>query len=138
MAERLTREARSRLMAKVKGENTAPERTVRSLVHRMGYRFRLHRSDLPGKPDLVLPRHRKVIFVHGCFWHQHPGCRRADLPVTNAEFWAAKLEKNVARDRRVIRKLRQQGWKVKVIWECETRSPDALRARIRRFLESSV
>jgi DNA mismatch endonuclease (patch repair protein) len=121
-------------MARVKGRDTRPERIVRSLVHGMGYRFRLHRKDLPGKPDIVLPRHRKIIFVHGCFWHGHPGCRRAARPTSNTEFWDRKLSANIERDRRARRELEERGWDVLVIWECEVRDVEGLRHRLREFL----
>ena len=108
-------------MSRIRGKDTKPEMIVRSLVHQMGFRFRLHRKDLPGKPDLVLPRHNKVIFVHGCFWHMH-WCRYGRVvPKTNTEFWQNKRIGNVERDRRNIRKLRRVGWKTLVIWECWTR-----------------
>jgi DNA mismatch endonuclease (patch repair protein) len=135
MADTLTPNQRRRCMAAVRGRDTKPELIVRSLAHRMGYRFRLHRKDLPGKPDLVFPRHRKVIFVHGCFWHQHPGCRFATRPATRREFWAEKLEGNRQRDRRVQRELRRQGWEVLILWECQTRNPQILERRLRRFLD---
>jgi len=121
-------------MSHVKGRDTRPELLVRSLVHRLGYRFRLHRRDLPGCPDLVLPRHQTVILVHGCFWHQHPGCRRATMPATNREFWQAKLSGNAERDRRNQAALTTLGWRVLVVWECETRDVEALRAQLAEAL----
>lgn len=115
---------RSYNMSRIRGKDTRPEMIVRSLVHQMGFRFRLHRKDLPGKPDLVLPRHERVIFVHGCFWHMHR-CRYGRVtPKTNAEFWQAKREGNVARDRRNRRKLKAAGWQVLTIWECWTKDPE--------------
>lgn len=109
---------------------------VRSFVHRMGYRYALHRKDLPGHPDLVLTRHRKIIFVHGCFWHMHK-CRYGRVtPATNTEFWRTKRQGNVARDRRNLRKLRRQGWQVLVVWECQTRQPEKLMGKLARFLSS--
>ena len=133
-----TRQQRSYNMSRIRGRNTKPELIVRSLVHQMGFRFRLHRRDLPGKPDLVLPRHRKVIFVHGCFWHRHR-CRRGQVvPQTNAEFWDAKRTGNVERDRRNLRKLRRLGWKVLVLWECWTRQPETqIIPRLQRFFDST-
>src|SRR5688500_15685000 len=98
MADTFTKEQRSKIMSQVKSTNTKPEILVRQLLHRMGYRFRLHRKDLPGKPDIVLPRHHKVIFVHGCFWHGHEGCPRAARPTTNVDFWNTKIDRNVERD----------------------------------------
>lgn len=116
-----TPEKRSEVMSRVRSGNTKPELLVRSLLHRMGYRFRLHRKDLPGKPDIVLPKYRTVVLVHGCFWHQHPGCRKATVPKRNRAFWEAKLSRNTERDREVVRKLEQAGWKTVTIWECELR-----------------
>ena len=119
--DRFSKEKRSEIMSRVRSRNTKPELQVRSLLHRMGYRFRLHRSDLPGKPDIVLPMYRTVIFVHGCFWHQHPGCKKATIPRTNREFWEAKLNRNVERDREVRQKLQDLGWNVIAVWGCETK-----------------
>ncbi|MCS6887012.1 MAG: DNA mismatch endonuclease Vsr [Chloroflexus sp.] len=127
---------RSRVMAKVRGQDTTPERTVRSLIHRMGYRFRLHVKDLPGKPDIVLPRYRKVIFVHGCFWHQHPGCPYAQRPSSNVEYWNRKLDRNVSRDRAHLDQLVYMGWQVLVIWECELRNLPDLQERLKNFILS--
>jgi len=129
-------EERSRIMAKVRGEDTLPEKLVRSLIHRMGYRFRLHLKDLPGKPDIVLPRHKKVIFVHGCFWHQHEGCPHAARPASNIEYWNKKLDRNMIRDRENMQKLEYLGWKVLVIWECETRDQERLIQTLKTFLSS--
>lgn len=129
-------EERSRIMAKVRGENTSPERLVRSLVHRMGYRFRLHCKDLPGKPDIVLPRHKKVIFVHGCFWHQHEGCPHAARPTSNIEYWNRKLDRNIIRDRENLHKLEYLGWNVLIVWECETRDREKLLEKLTGFLAS--
>ncbi|MBK7919175.1 MAG: DNA mismatch endonuclease Vsr [Chloroflexi bacterium] len=92
---------------------------VRSLLHRRGFRFRLHRKDLPGQPDIVLPRYRTVIFVNGCFWHQHPGCKKATIPQNNHEFWKEKLERNILRDKEQIHQLEQEGWRVIITWECD-------------------
>ncbi|MEQ9410518.1 MAG: very short patch repair endonuclease [Fuerstiella sp.] len=132
-----TRRQRSFNMSRIRAKDTRPEMIVRSLVHQMGYRFRLHRRDLPGTPDLVLPRHHKVIFVHGCFWHQHR-CRYGRVtPKTNAAFWAAKRQGNVTRDRRNLRQLRAAGWDVLVIWECWTRFPEEkVIPRLDAFLNS--
>ncbi len=127
---------RSFNMSRIRGANTKPEMLVRSLVHQMGFRFRLHRRDLPGKPDLVLPRHRKVIFVHGCFWHCH-NCRFGRVtPKTNADFWREKRSGNAARDRRNLSRLRRDGWKVLVIWECWTRDVEGrVLPRLTAFLQ---
>lgn len=133
MTDTHTPEQRRRNMARVKNKNTAPELKVRSTLHRLGYRFRLHRRDLPGSPDIVLPRHRKVIFVHGCFWHGHD-CPRGKRPATNQDFWDDKLDRNLARDRAARRALAAQGWQTLVIWECRT-SDDDLRSQLLDFLE---
>ena len=130
-----TKEKRSQIMAKIKGKDTKPEKVVRSLLHQMGYRFRLHRSDLPGNPDIVLPKHKKVIFVHDCFWHGHKKCKRAARPKTHVEFWNAKIDGNIRRDSRVRRALRLQGWSVLVVWQCELRNREKLRKRLQRFME---
>ena len=135
MTDVLTPEQRSRCMSAIRSKNTKPEMIVRSVTHCMGYRFRLHRKDLPGKPDLVFPRRRKAIFVHGCFWHQHPNCRFATRPATRAEFWAEKLDGNVARDEKHITALQELGWKVGVVWECEIRDLQRLELELRAFLE---
>ena len=108
-------------MSRVKNRDTAPEKIVRSLIHRMGYRFRLHSIRLPGKPDIVLPRHKKVVMVHGCFWHGHEGCRRGTPPSSNKEFWFGKISKNRKRDRDVLEQLEMLGWSVLTVWECETK-----------------
>lgn len=106
-------------MSKVKGKNTKPEMIVRSFLHKLGYRFRLHRKDLPGNPDIVLPKYKTVIFVHGCFWHRHQGCKRCTTPSTNTEFWEEKFRDNVERDRRNEQALKAKGWKVITLWECQ-------------------
>jgi DNA mismatch endonuclease (patch repair protein) len=111
---------RSANMRAVRSRNTTPELAVRRLAHKLGLRFRLHQNNLPGRPDLMLSRWKTVIFVHGCFWHQHPGCKKATIPKTNHQFWKAKLLRNVERDRQAIRKLTRLGWKVLTIWECQT------------------
>jgi DNA mismatch endonuclease (patch repair protein) len=129
-----TPEQRSRNMSRVKGANTRPEMLVRSLVHRMGFRFRLHRRELPGCPDLVLKKSRKVIFVHGCFWHGHKGCRRAARPTSNTEFWDRKLSGNVERDKRNRAALEKDGWQVLVVWECQTKDEEKLKRKLRKFL----
>jgi DNA mismatch endonuclease (patch repair protein) len=136
MADVHSREQRSRNMSRIRSKNTRPELVVRSLVHRLGYRFRLHRADLPGRPDLVLARHGKVILVHGCFWHCHSCRYGAVKPAENAEFWAAKRGGNVERDRRNEEQLRELGWEVLVVWECWTRDRELLEARVAGFLEA--
>jgi len=136
MADTLTPERRSALMARIGGKNTTPELAVRSIVHRMGYRFRLHGRGLPGRPDLVLRGHGAAIFVHGCFWHAHAGaCRRT--PKSRLDYWVPKLEENRARDRRNVEALIADGWRVLTVWECELKRPDEVRARIADFLAPS-
>ena len=129
-------EKRSWTMAQVKGRNTGPEKAVRSLLHRMGYRFRLQRADLPGKPDIVLPKHRTVIFVHGCFWHRHTGCKRASMPAANSDYWKRKFERNVTRDAQNRIALESGGWRVLVVWECELRDLTALQVRLSDYFNT--
>ena len=123
-------EKRSEVMSRIRGRDTKPEMIVRRIAHGLGFRFRLHRRDLPGSPDLVFPKHRAVIMVHGCFWHRHPGCRYATSPKTRVRFWEEKFEGNVVRDRRNEDALDELGWRVLVIWECETRDREAVAERI--------
>lgn len=130
MADRLSPERRSWLMSRVGSNDTGPEMRVRKVAHAMGLRFRLHRKDLPGHPDIVFPRWRIAIFVHGCFWHRHPGCKKATTPKSNVEFWTRKFEANVARDIRTQRELEDLGWKVAVIWECGTKSPSEIHRQL--------
>lgn len=125
-------------MSRVKGKNTTPERVVRGILHRLGFRFRLHRRSLPGKPDIVLAKRRTVIFVHGCFWHGHSGCSRASRPSSNVAFWNAKLDLNHRRDEKVRRELRTLGWRVVVVWECQTRDEESLRGRLQALGSRSV
>jgi len=117
----VSKEKRSEIMSKVRGKNTAPERTVRSLLHSLGFRFRLYRQDLPGKPDIVLPKYKTAVFVNGCFWHGHD-CKLARLPKSNIEYWHNKISRNKSRDTRVVQQLRELGWNVYVIWECEIKN----------------
>ena len=119
MTDTFSPETRSRIMRRVRGLNTKPEIKVRSFLHRSGLRFRIHCKNLPGKPDIVLPKHSAVVFVNGCFWHQHQGCKRADIPHSNREYWRSKLQRNVERDRDVKKELESNGWRVFIIWECE-------------------
>ena len=128
---------RSRIMSSVKPRDTKPELIVRSMLHGLGFRFRLYRDDLPGKPDIVLPRLRKVVFVHGCFWHQHQGCSKARRPRTNIDFWNTKLDRNIARDLENYADLESQSWRYLVIWECETSQSDRLVRRLMGFLGGS-
>lgn len=134
IVDRFSKQERSRIMARVKGRDTAPERIVRSLVHRMGFRFRLHVRNIHGTPDIVLPRHRKVIFVHGCFWHGHKRCSRSERPTTRQQFWNSKLDRNIERDERIRKILRRTGWKVLTVWECETRKSEKLMMKLEGFL----
>ena len=134
MTDKLTSEQRSYLMSRVKGKNTKPEKLVRSLLHGMGYRFRLYCKDLPGSPDIVLPRHKKVILVHGCFWHGHPGCKKAARPKSNQTYWNTKLDENIARDTRVRSDLRSLGWQVLVTWQCEIDDRELLLKHLRAFM----
>lgn len=121
-------------MSRVKAKDTGPELRVRQAAHALGYRFRLHQKQLPGSPDLVFRRLQSVIFVHGCFWHRHAGCSKSSSPASRQEFWAEKFARNVARDKRNLRQLRKEGWRVSIIWECETKEPRRLTAKLRRFL----
>ena len=138
MTDTLTIAERSRLMAKIKGKNTAPERAVRSLLHRAGYRFRIHVRGLPGTPDIVLPRHRAIIFVHGCFWHRHANCKIATTPQSHRKFWADKFARNVANDRKHRRRLRRLGWKVVIVWSCQLKHSDRVLAKIEKVLKPRI
>ena len=124
--DRLTPERRSWLMSRVKAKDTLPELAVRRKAHAMGLRFRLHRKDLPGTPDVVFPKYRVAVFVHGCFWHRHPGCRNTRMPKSRVAFWRDKFARNVERARRDVRALNDLGWSVTVIWECETKRPETI------------
>ena len=127
--------ARSALMARIGPKNSKPEIVVRQLLHAMGYRFRLHAKELPGRPDIVMRPRRKVIFVHGCFWHRHEGCRRTTTPKTRREFWEVKFEANKARDRRVQVELVEAGWRYLVVWECEVKDGKILAGKLRAFVD---
>jgi DNA mismatch endonuclease (patch repair protein) len=137
MADVVNRETRSRMMAGIGARNTQPELVVRRALHKAGFRFRLDDRSLPGRPDIVLRKHRAVIFVHGCFWHRHTGCRYAATPKTRPEFWAEKLGRNVQRDEEARALLRDSGWRVATVWECETRVADeAFVSRLSEWLRS--
>ncbi len=138
MADIFSVERRSEIMSRIRGANTKPEMTVRRLVHSMGYRYRLHRSDLPGKPDLVFAKRRKVIFVHGCFWHQHgaPECKLTSVPKSNQEYWLPKLRENKQRDEQSCAQLAATGWSVLVIWECQLKDSERLIGILRSFLDN--
>jgi len=122
MADSLAKERRSWNMSRIRGRNTGPELRLRSLLHRAGFRFRLHTKQLPGSPDVVLPKYQTAIFVHGCFWHRHPGCRNATMPSTRRDFWQEKFDANVSRDARNQAALEAAGWTVLTIWECELKA----------------
>ena len=130
-----SKEKRSHVMSRIRSKDTSPEIILRSLLHRLGYRFRLHVKGLPGKPDIVLPKYKRVIFVHGCFWHLHKGCRDGTIPKTQHEKWKTKLERNVERDKSHIKQLRKMGWKPLVIWECELENrTEIVQNKISQFL----
>lgn len=133
--DRIDRERRSWNMSRIGGKDTSPELKVRSLLHRLGFRFRLHRKDLPGTPDIVIPKHHTVVFVHGCFWHRHPNCKFAYTPKTNVQFWEKKFSANVARDTRNEQALKAGGWNVVYVWECETSDIAKLAGKLKRMVE---
>lgn len=134
--DNLSSKQRSYCMSHIQAKDTKPEKIVRSIVHRMGYRYSLHKKKLPGHPDIVLSCHRKIIFVHGCFWHMHK-CRFGKVvPKTNNKYWQTKRQGNVERDKKNIKELKKLGWKVLIIWECQAREPEKLSKRIREFLKS--
>lgn len=136
--DRLSKKERSWNMSRIRSKDTTPERTVRSILHRLGYRFRLHSRSLPGHPDLVLPRYQTVVFVHGCFWHRHPKCQFAYTPKSRTEFWTAKFLGNIQRDRKVRRELRAMGWHVIIVWECELRNLQSVAERLDVELRSRI
>nr|WP_282599739.1 very short patch repair endonuclease [Novosphingobium sp. SG707] len=128
--DRLSPSQRSENMRRIKGKDTGPEHIVRRMLHAMGYRFRLHRRNLPGSPDIVMPGRRLAIFVHGCFWHRHEGCRRTTMPSTRQEFWQSKFARTVERDAEQLAALEALGWRTAVLWECEIRHGEQLRGRL--------
>ena len=128
-------EVRSRIMRAVRSQDTLPELFVRRIVHALGYRYRLHPKTLPGKPDLVFPSRRKIVFVHGCFWHRHKGCRYTTSPKSNVEFWEDKFRNNMIRDRRTVRTLKELGWSVMTVWQCQLKDPVKLGGRLNEFLQ---
>lgn len=130
----LSREKRSWNMSRIQSKNTQPEMAVRSLLHKMGYRFRVHSARLPGRPDIVLPKYKTVIFVHGCFWHRHPNCKYAYQPKSRQDFWEKKFRQNVERHESVYRQLQDMGWRVVVIWECETVCLQELESSVSKLL----
>ncbi len=134
MADRITKERRSWNMSRIRSKDTTPEMRVRSFLHRKGYRFRLHDKKLPGSPDIVLKKYRTAIFVHGCYWHRHTGCKNAYSPKSRVEFWEEKFRQNVERDQTKERLLYDAGWNVLTVWECETKSPEQIEHALRVFL----
>ena len=134
MADKISEAARSWNMSRIRSRDTKPEMAVRRLLHAVGYRFRVNDRNLPGRPDIVFSKRRSVIFVHGCFWHQHEGCIDCSRPDSNREYWRPKLLRNVMRDEENVRKLTQMGWRVFVIWECQTKRVDDVVAQCSRFL----
>lgn len=134
--DRLTKDRRSWNMSRIRGKDTRPERRVRSLLHGMGFRFRLHSKKLPGNPDIVLPKYKTVVLVHGCFWHRHRGCKFAYTPKSRKDFWSEKFRKNVARDAEVANQLVDVGWKVLVVWECQTEAMEQLGKALQRLLSA--
>jgi len=137
MTDSFSPRKRSWIMRRVASKDTSPEILVRSLIHKLGYRFRLHRNDLPGCPDIVFPSKKKIIFVHGCFWHGHSCSRGARIPKTNTEYWKRKIDKNIARDRQNLETLKSMGWECLVVWECELKDREKLSGSISTFLEAS-
>jgi DNA mismatch endonuclease, patch repair protein len=138
MVDILTTAERSKRMSLIKGRDTKPEMAVRKLVFSMGGRYRVHRPDIPGRPDMAFIAKRKVIFVHGCFWHMHRNCKKARPPKSNQEYWMPKLNRNVERDKAILEKLEREGWEYLVIWECEVPSIEALKAKLANFLSLNV
>jgi DNA mismatch endonuclease (patch repair protein) len=135
MADHLSPERRSKNMSRISSKDTKPELVVRRLLHGLGYRYRLHRKDLPGKPDLVFTKRKKVIFVHGCFWHQHSECREGRIPGSRLDYWEAKLKRNVERDARHLSDLGEAGWQALILWECEIKDQKTLQKRLQKFLD---
>lgn len=136
MADVFSRTKRSWVMSRIRAGDTQPELKVRRMLHARGYRFRLHRADLPGKPDIILPKHRTAVFVHGCFWHGH-GCQKGRRPASNSAYWTAKLEGNIRRDARRAREYRSMGWRRIVVWECQLRDIARVERRLAKLLEES-
>ena len=135
MVDSVSPEVRSRIMAQVKSKGMKPEMQVRRLLHGLGYRYRLHRKDLPGRPDIVFPSRRKIVFVNGCFWHKHAGCPRVRIPATNRDYWLAKLERNRARDERNLALLQADGWAAMTVWECQLKDIAAVTENLTQFLD---
>jgi DNA mismatch endonuclease (patch repair protein) len=132
-----SKQKRSEVMSKIRGKNTKPELILRSLLFKQGYRFKVHQKDLPGKPDIVLPKFKTTIFVHGCFWHHHKGCRDGRIPSTNKEFWDKKIRRNIIKDRENMKELKKDNWTVIVIWECDIeKHPDKVINYIQKILNN--
>ena len=138
MADTVSQAKRTEIMSSVKQRHTKPEIIVRKILHRHGFRFRLHNKKLPGTPDIVLPKRKAVIFVHGCFWHQHEGCRKSRRPTSNVEFWNEKLDRNIARDNRKEFELEKSGWKVLTVWDCEIKNEDSLIEKLENLLHAEL
>lgn len=134
----VTKDKRSKIMASIRGKDTKPEIIVRRALHEMGYRFRIHKKELPGKPDICLPKYRLVIFVHGCFWHHHTKCKDGRIPESNTTFWQGKIERNMSRDKENQSALKKIGWKTAVIWECDAKNPGKLQKRIESLLPAKA
>jgi DNA mismatch endonuclease (patch repair protein) len=138
VADKISAERRSANMRRIRSKDTSPEIALRSLIHRLGYRFRLHRKDLPGNPDMVFPSRRKVIFVHGCFWHQHRECREGRVPGSRLEYWGPKLRRNQERDAEAQASLKGQGWRSLTVWECQLKDAAAVLKTVKRFLRAAA
>ncbi|WP_241494473.1 very short patch repair endonuclease [Pseudomonas asplenii] len=138
MMDTISAKERSNIMSRVKSKNTRPEMFIRRMLHRAGFRYRLHDTTLPGKPDIVFPRKRKIIFVNGCFWHRHEGCKQAKIPKSNQVFWHAKLEGNKMRDKCNLRELHNAGWETMIVWECELKDVQTLEKKLLEFLSGET
>jgi DNA mismatch endonuclease (patch repair protein) len=138
MTDHLTKEKRSWNMSRIRSRDTHPEITVRSLLHKLGYRFRLHKKSLPGKPDIVLPKYKTVIFVHGCFWHRHKGCKRCTTPTTNQKYWLPKFERNIVKDKENRKNLRKAGYASIIIWECEIKNMKKLSTKLNKAIKANL
>jgi len=135
MPDVFSKEKRSQIMSRVPGKNTKPEIKVRKILYNMGYRYRLHVSNLPGCPDIVMTKHKKIIFVNGCFWHGHQGCTRSKRPMTNSVFWDRKIEGNILRDKIIVSELTEMGWDVLILWQCQLRDKDLIERTLRSLME---
>jgi DNA mismatch endonuclease (patch repair protein) len=138
MTDHLSKQKRSWNMSRIRSTDTKPELLVRSLLHKMGYRFRLHQKDLPGKPDIVLPRYKSVVFVHGCFWHRHKDCKRCTTPTTNQKYWLPKLERNITKDKENRKNLRKTGYASIIVWECEIKNMEKLSTKLNKAIKANL